>query len=92
MPRIIVVAIVAALFVGCGGSSGLSQADVEQRTWQYVKDQVGFDVSVDDFGCIRDGDSSHWKCLSTVHPKAGGSQQVSVLVTCDSGDCLFEPS
>jgi hypothetical protein len=76
---------------GCGSSAEVSKSEVQQRTWQYVKDQVGTDASVDDFGCIQDG-SSHWKCLSTVRFVGVAPQQVSVSVTCDGDQCLFEPS
>ncbi len=84
----------AFLLAGCGGSSSSLPArdSVQDSTWTWVKGQVGDKVSVDDVGCVADGDAGHWKCLTTLHAVGGKTQQVSVSVTCDEQSCLYEQS
>ena len=74
---------------GCGGSEGMSRDQVQQSAWQFVKDKVPVDTSVDDVGCVSDG-GGKWSCLTYARPVGGAAVPVSIQVTCDDVNCLYE--
>ena len=82
--------LLVGIAAGCGGSSLPAKDAVQDSTWTWVKGQVGDNVSVNDVGCVEDGDAGHWKCLTTLQMVGGTTRQVSVSVTCDEQTCLYE--
>lgn len=90
----------AGLAVGCGGTStnGPDQTYVQDFASSQLRLRLDASMTADQFRCVEDGDSLHWRCTTDVRDEGPDPFKaddtvfpVTASVTCDKQKaCIYE--